>query len=54
MDSTVALPILTSYALAKVRPRPLRRLYDKRVLLVDALYEEYMRVKQRMRYPKRK
>ncbi|PYQ10276.1 MAG: deoxyhypusine synthase, partial [Acidobacteria bacterium] len=30
LDSTVALPILTVYALSKHKPRPLRRLYDKR------------------------
>jgi len=36
VDSTVALPILTAYALSKRKPRPLRRLYTKR----DALLEE--------------
>ncbi len=30
MDSTVALPVLTAYALAKHKPRPLKRLYDRR------------------------
>jgi deoxyhypusine synthase len=29
-DSTIALPILTAYALAKRKPRPLKRLYDRR------------------------
>ena len=27
-DSTIALPLLTAYALARHEPRPLRRLYD--------------------------
>jgi len=36
VDSTIALPILTAYALSKRKPRPLRRLYTKR----DALLEE--------------
>jgi deoxyhypusine synthase len=30
LDSTVALPMLVSYALAKRKPRKLKRLYDKR------------------------
>lgn len=30
LDSTVALPILTAYALAKRKPRALKRLYDRR------------------------
>jgi deoxyhypusine synthase len=29
-DSTIALPLLTGYALARSKPRPLRRLYDQR------------------------
>jgi deoxyhypusine synthase len=47
LDTTVALPILTSYALAKCRPRPLRRLYDKRGALLGALYKEYMKIKKK-------
>jgi len=30
LDTTVALPILTAYALAKRKPRPPKRLYDRR------------------------
>jgi deoxyhypusine synthase len=41
MDSTVALPLLTSYALARHRPRKLKRLYDQRVALMKLLRDEY-------------
>ena len=45
LDSTVALPLLTSYALAKRKPRKLRRLYDKRAKLMEALKREYAKSK---------
>lgn len=47
VDSTIALPIVTSYALAKKKPRPLRRLYDKREALLGALYKEYLKIKKK-------
>jgi deoxyhypusine synthase len=40
-DSTVALPILTAYALANHPPRKLKRLYDRRDELMDRLVREY-------------
>jgi deoxyhypusine synthase len=43
LDSTVAMPILTSYALTKRRPRKLKRLYDRRKEMVDVLRREYMK-----------
>ena len=43
LDSTVALPLLTSYALAVRQKRPLRRLYDRRRDLMDLLRTEYGR-----------
>jgi deoxyhypusine synthase len=43
LDSTVALPLLTSYALAVRKKRPLRRLYDRRRELMDLLRSEYER-----------
>ena len=43
LDSTVAMPILTSYALARRKPRPLKRLYDRREELVERLRSEYLR-----------
>jgi deoxyhypusine synthase len=44
LDSTVALPLLTSYALAVHKKRPPRRLYDRRRELMDQLRAEYERV----------
>ena len=43
LDSTVALPLLTSYALAVRGKRSLRRLYDRREELMDRLRSEYER-----------
>jgi deoxyhypusine synthase len=40
-DTTIAMPLLTHYALACHKPRKLRRLYDKRALMVKALTREY-------------
>jgi len=40
-DTTIALPILTHYALAKHKPRKLRRLYDQRPAMMEALVREY-------------
>ncbi len=41
LDTTVALPIMTHYALRKRRPRRLRRLYDKREQYVRELEQAY-------------
>jgi deoxyhypusine synthase len=41
VDATVALPILTAYAMEAHEPRPLKRLYDRREELMAALLEEY-------------
>jgi deoxyhypusine synthase len=40
-DTTIAMPILTHYALAKHKRRKLRRLYDQRGRTVAALTKEY-------------
>lgn len=45
-DSTVAMPLLTHYALARHRPRKHRRLYDKRAGMVKALTKEYFKHNQ--------
>jgi deoxyhypusine synthase len=41
LDSTVALPLLTVYALANRKPRPLRRLMDRLEALTQELAREY-------------
>src|SRR5438034_6853604 len=41
VDSTIALPLLTAYCLSRVKPRKLKRLYDKRDQLLKALTKEY-------------
>jgi deoxyhypusine synthase len=43
LDATVALPLITAYALAKREPRPLKRLYDRREEMMNLLREEYAR-----------
>jgi deoxyhypusine synthase len=40
-DTTIAMPILTHYALATHKRRKLRRLYDQRGKLIKALTKEY-------------
>ena len=42
-DTTIAMPLLTHYALARHKPRKLRRLYDKRGALTKALTREYFK-----------
>jgi len=36
-DTTITLPILTAYALDSHKPRPMRRLYDRRSEMMDLL-----------------
>ncbi|HEX8941961.1 MAG TPA: deoxyhypusine synthase [Gemmatimonadaceae bacterium] len=43
LDSTVALPLLTSYAHARHAKRPLRRLYDRRDEMMNLLRTEFER-----------
>jgi deoxyhypusine synthase len=40
-DSSIALPLLTAYALARHEPRPLKRLFRKREAMLGRLIEEY-------------
>ena len=40
-DTTLAMPLLTHYALASHPKRPLKRLYDRRAELMEALVREY-------------
>jgi deoxyhypusine synthase len=41
VDSTVALPLITAYAMARHEPRPLKRLYDRREEMMNLLKNEY-------------
>lgn len=43
LDSTVALPLMTAYALATHAPRPPKRLYDRREEMLTTLAAEYRR-----------
>lgn len=42
-DSALALPIIAAYVLANAKRRPLKRLYKKRVALVEKLRRDYAR-----------
>ena len=41
LDSTVALPLIAAYAFAKLEPRKLKRLYDRREAMMNFLKSEY-------------
>jgi deoxyhypusine synthase len=45
LDNTVGFPILTAYALARRKPRPLKRLYHQREATLQKLTEEYLKAK---------
>jgi deoxyhypusine synthase len=45
LDTTVALPILSAYAMANHAPRRHKRLYDRRDEMVEALAVEFRRVR---------
>jgi deoxyhypusine synthase len=47
LDSTVALPIITAYALARHKPRQPRRLYQRREEFMNLLLTEYRRSNRR-------
>ncbi len=42
-DTTIAMPLLTSYALARHKPRKSKRLYDQRAKMMSALTKEYFK-----------
>jgi deoxyhypusine synthase len=44
-DSTIALPLLTAYALTRHAPRKPKRLYDRRAEMMDLLRREYASAK---------
>lgn len=41
-DSTIALPLLTAYSLARREPRPLKRLYDRRESMYEQIRSAYL------------
>ena len=45
LDNTVGFPLLAAYALAKRKPRPLRRLYHRREEMLRQLTESYLEAK---------
>jgi deoxyhypusine synthase len=47
VDSTVALPLITAYALTRHEPREPRRLYEKRDQFMNLLLAEYKKSKRR-------
>jgi len=47
VDSTIALPLIAAYALARHEPRELKRLYDRREELMKLLLSEYEKSERR-------
>ncbi|HZO85488.1 MAG TPA: deoxyhypusine synthase [Verrucomicrobiae bacterium] len=43
VDSTISLPLLTAYVLSRVKPRKLKRLYDRRDELLENLRDQYLK-----------
>jgi len=52
LDSTVGLPLLTAYALARHEPRKLKRLYDRRAELLETLGRDYKHAREKKRFKK--
>jgi deoxyhypusine synthase len=50
VDSTIAMPLMASYVLAKCKPRKPRRLYTRLPEMVKALRKEYRRTELYSRY----
>jgi len=42
-DSTLALPLISAYVLSRVKPRRLKRLYDRRDAILDAVRARYLK-----------
>jgi len=52
-DSTIALPLLCAYILESTPPRPLKRLHDRRELLLESLRDAHLQTRvQQMLPPK--
>jgi deoxyhypusine synthase len=50
LDSTIALPLIASYVLARCKPRKPRRLYRRMSQMVEALRKEYRKTEMYERY----
>lgn len=48
VDSTIALPIITAYAVDRHKPRKLKRLYNRRQEMMELLISEHARTNQSM------
>jgi len=44
VDSTISLPLLTAYSLSRVKPRKLKRLYDRRDGLLNKVRSLYLKI----------
>src|SRR5215471_3427754 len=47
VDATVALPLITAYALARAKPRQPRRLYERRDVMLKELSDAYDKVRRK-------
>ncbi len=47
VDTTVALPLMTAYAIEKAPARPLRRLYDRRVEMTARIQKDSLEVRRK-------
>jgi deoxyhypusine synthase len=47
VDSTIALPLISAYALSKRSARALRRLYERREALITTLKSEHEQARPR-------
>lgn len=52
-DGTIALPLLTAYALTRHKPRTHKRLYDRRTEFIDLLKKEHAAAKKKTRKKER-
>ena len=43
-DTTLSMPLLTAYALARVKPRRLKRLFDRRDAILDKVRAKYLKI----------
>jgi deoxyhypusine synthase len=43
-DSTIALPLITAYALSRMKPRTWKRLYARRDEMLERLRAQYLKV----------